>query len=343
MKVINLQNNENYWLLDEEATRAYSALSSADFSTYPDYSELRERLGAYSGTAPDEVFISAGSDAAIRLVGEIACAENAPVLLPVPTFYGYEKIFRQINLPHRTVCYNEAAGVFSFPVDAAISALRKMHGGYLFLCDPNNPLGCSIPAEEMSAVLDAARDADVTSVVDEAYFEFSGTTCIERRTTQRLLVLRTLSKAFGLAGARVGYAIGDAAVRAKMEARSLPWPIAHPSTRAALAGLAMQQKMAERVGVLIAAREELSRKLQAIPGIQVFPSRTNFLFFRVQNGDRVAAALANEGIRVSRTAHMSSDANAVTLLANGIRMGIPSPEDEPRVLGALRGALDTRG
>ena len=332
---ISLQHNENYWMLDENTVAAYRAASAGTFATYPDYGALNEALGRYTGFEHSMLCATAGSDAAIRLIAEHCAAEQVRILLPVPTFYGYERILGQVGLAFDSISYRMENGRFKFPMEEILERLQGQRIGAVFLCQPNNPLGMLIPMREMDAILDAARDAGVLAIVDEAYYEFAGYTAMRRVGTQPIIILRTLSKAFGLAGARVGYYIAERSLIQKIQSRSLPWPIAHQSVRAALAGLERADYFRAKIAEITRARGAFSQLLQQVPGLVVFPSDTNFVFVRMAHAEEVVRTLRTRGILVAYCGGMSAVPEAAALLKEGIRMTVPAPRDQSRVVDAF--------
>lgn len=339
-RVIPLAHNESYWLLDDKLIEAYASVDARSFSTYAHYTNLREKLAAYVGARVENVLATPGSDAAIRMYGELCVKNGLRVLLPVPTFYGYERIFATLGLPFGAPVYAEANGEFQFPLMETLEAIESDSVDVVFLCQPNNPLGAIISDESIEWILAAARKHDVTIVVDEAYIEFAGTSLAQRIHDQNIVVFRTMSKAFGLAGARVGYCIADVETIAALQSRMLPWPIAHSSVQAALAALAMREKLIARLKLLIDQRDLFAASLREVPGITVYPSATNFVLTRVPDADAVHARLLEQGIVVAKGAPMSSIPEAGELLANTVRLGTPAPEDMAVVLDAIRQVMD---
>jgi histidinol-phosphate aminotransferase len=338
---IGLEHNESYWLLNDELFNLLNACEPVHFSTYPEYGALVDAFGAYAGVPRESVLLTPGSDAAIRLIAERAARGGKRALLPVPTFYGYERIFRQVGLPIDYLVYRQSRGRFAFPTEELIDRIAS--GGrnaVLFLCQPNNPLGCSVPADELTQVLDAARNAEILTIVDEAYYEFTGNTVVERLGDGNVIILRTLSKAFGLAGARVGFALGIPSFIVELAALQLPWPVAHPTAIAAHAALQHAALFSPRLEGLVRQRDAVLDELRTIPSIHTYESATNFITFGVPDAADTHARLAEQGIDVAACKNMSSHPPAVDMLRLALRMAVPSPEDTPRVIQTLREILD---
>jgi histidinol-phosphate aminotransferase len=336
-----LDKNESYWLLDDELVAAVHAAGARELSTYPDYGELKNALAKYTGVAREQLLVTPGSDAAIEHIARAYAGDGGEAVLPVPTFYGYESILERGGAKMVPIIYEERDGHFVFPLVKTIEALASGTTKVLFLCHPNNPLGCPLSSEDISALAETARECDTIIVSDEAYFEFSsGTTFLPYLAElPNLIVIRTLSKAFGLSGARVGYAIAAPEIIKKLEKLMLPWPVAHSSVAAALALLARANEVQVRREAVINARERFIEKLRTVPGITAYPSETNFILVRAPNAERVREALLAQGIRVALGEPMSRFSEAKTLLKDTLRIAIPAPQSEVSFIEALQKTL----
>lgn len=336
-----LDRNESYWLLDDDLGRLASAVSTKELSTYPEYGELKRSLAAYAGVSEEQVLITPGSDAAIEHIARAYAGEGGEVILPVPTFYGYESILERVGAPMFPISYEEHDGRFVFPLAKTIEALAKGTGKILFLCHPNNPLGSPLPSSVISALVTAARGTDTLVVSDEAYFEFSSGTSFLPFLAElpNLVIIRTLSKAFGLSGARVGYAIAAPEIVKRVEQFLLPWPVTYLSVSAALALLANADAVKARRDMVIAEREHFIQSLRAISGVVAYPSETNFVLIRVPDAERVRDALSGQGIRVALGESMSRFPEAKELLKDTLRIATPAPESKAHFLSILSGVL----
>lgn len=334
-----LDRNESYWLLDDHLLSACKAYGVRELSTYPDYGELKEELARYAGVRPDQICLTPGSDAAIESVARELVGEGGEVLLPVPTFYGYESILDRASANIKPITYREQDGKFEFPKQELLQEIESAQVKALFLCNPNNPLGVCTPREDILELLQAVPQ--MTHLVsDEAYFEYSGFTLLdELENFPNLLIIRTLSKSLGIPGARIGYCIGAPDTIARLEKKLLPWPIAHTSYFAARALLSQQVYVRERREVVIQARDAFIAELQTIPEIQVYPSTANFVLIRTPKAEQLVHDLAQKRVRVVLAEPMSRFPEAAQLLHNTVRIAIPSPQDLPIFLEAFRGSL----
>ncbi len=331
---IRLQHNESSWLLDTPALSDLALRARSAASRYPEYDALIAEIAALHGIAPAMIALTPGSDAAIALIAQWCAREGKRALLPVPTFYGYELILARHRAAVELVLHDATPHGFRFPTDAVVARIQARACDVVFLCQPNNPLGLLIPEEDMARITAASRAASVRLVIDEAYADFENPTLIGSAGAA-IAVLRTFSKGWGLAGARIGYCVADPPFIGSLAALQLPWPVASQSVDAARAALAHAELIGERRRLLIAKREQLADDLSALPSVVVYPSRANFLLIRVPDAARIVRGLAAEGIHVRDGATLATDASARALLHDHIRLGIPAPEERDRVLGAF--------
>ena len=336
-----LDKNESYWLLDDELVSAIQPPTIQELSTYPDYGELKAALARYAGVALEQILVTPGSVAAIEYIARTYTENDGKAILPVPTFYYYEIILESAKAQVTPIAYEEKDGRFVFPLAKTLEALKKGSAKVLFLCHPNNPLGCALSPEDISALVAATRESDTILVSDEAYFEFSSGTSFLPYLAElpNLIIIRSLSKAFALSGSRVGYVIAAPEIVKRLEKIMLPWTVAHASVVATLALLTQAKKVGERRQAVISAREHFAESLRTIPGVTTYPSETNFLLVRVPDAVRVRDALLKQGIRVALGEPMSRYSEGKMFLKDTLRIVVPAPESEVLFIQALQEAL----
>lgn len=336
-----LDRNESYWLLGDELGKVVRLSGTKELSTYPDYNELKQALAAYAGVESEQIVVTPGSDAAIEHVARMCVEEGREVVLPVPTFYGYESILERVGARVTPLFYEEQGGQFVFPLEKTLEALKDGTPKVIFLCEPNNPLGCPLSVEDMSALVRAAKDSSACVVSDEAYFEFSSGRSFLPFLSElpNLIVIRTLSKSFALSGARVGYGIAASQLVKKLEKYLLPWPVAHPSVSMALSLLARADEVLMRRKLVITERDNLIESLRAMPTVITYPSETNFVLLRAPNAERVRTGLLAQGVRVAVGEPMTRFIEAKALLKDTLRVAIPAPESRANFLTILGGVL----
>ena len=286
------------------------ALASFDaerVSEYGDlaYARLRDAIGSRLGVESRRIVPGAGADELIRLVTTLAVADGDAVVIPTPTFamFAVEALLagaRVVDLPReRPDCRQPAA---------AIRALAEREAARLvWLCTPNNPTGDAYPLDEIRLL---AGGLPALVCVDEVYLEFGedSTDAVPGSTSAislqdelpNLLVLRSLAKSHGLAGARVGYLVVPDGLAERVDAVRLPLSIGAPSEALAVAALAADDEARERRRAVIASRGRLDATLRGL-GCETLPSVTNFVAFRpAADAAEVDAALLARGVAVRR-------------------------------------------
>ena len=275
--------------------RAETDRSSAGLNRYPEPHphELAARLAELYGVRADQLLPGRGSDESIDLVVRGFCRAGIDnVIICPPTFGMYSVAARIQGAAVREVALRPERG-FALDVDAVLAA-RDANTRIVFLCSPNNPTGNALEPGAVEQLL-VAFTGKALVVVDEAYIEFSGEQTLAGSLARfpNLVVLRTLSKAYGLAGARVGSLIADAAIVALLGKVIPPYSIPQLTIEAVLATLGEGQLaiQRERVAQVRAERERLSAALPSCKPVQkIWPSVANFLLVDFAAPDAVLDA-----------------------------------------------------
>lgn len=296
----------------------------ADLHRYPDpYSgELRCALAEWLGVEPERIWIGNGSDEGLDLLIRTFVEPAEEVVVVTPTYGMYRITAEAHGAGVREVPLD---GTFDLDLTATLDAARGAKA--VFLCSPNNPTGNLLSADRLTRL---AEGFDGLVVVDEAYVEFAdGPSLVSATPTHRnLVVLRTFSKAWGLAGARVGYLVADAGVVEYLDRVNLPYPLSAPAQGAARATLRRSSQMQVTRMRIVAERERLARRLADL-GYEVFPSQANFVLVRIPGARRVYRRLAEEFGLVVR------DRSDVPRLEDCLRVSVGRPEDTDRLCAAL--------
>jgi len=279
-EVIILSRNESPF---HPSPAVLKALVSGSINRYPSSERFLEALTCFTGFAKENLVIGAGMDEIIATAARLFLGPGDRALLPVPTYTFYEVAVRMCG--GHPVCQPRLEG---FAVDPEIPEGLKM----IFLCSPNNPTGNAIPEETVRAI---AEKTEGIVFLDEAYAEFAGKSLAPLVDEYpNLMVGRTLSKAFGLAGLRLGYAVADPWLAEQYRRVAPLFSISGPSLAAGVAALDDLEHMRNSVQRIISERERMRRRL---PG--ACPSDGNFLFLPTRNrSDLVAQRLLKRGIIV---------------------------------------------
>ncbi|MBQ9274276.1 MAG: histidinol-phosphate transaminase [Succinivibrio sp.] len=316
-------------------------LNSTKLNRYPECQpeELLEGYAGYAGTTRDRVLCCRGSDEAIGLIVRTFVGPEEAVLIAPPTYGMYEVAARTNNVQVVKARRNED---FSLSFDLLKEAIdhSSVKVKVVFIDSPANPLGQVFAEAELRALLEAYPQLLV--VVDEAYVEFAGIEEHSRITLlpeyDNLIITRTMSKAFALAGLRLGYALGHPEVLKALLKVIDPYPISEPVAQIGAQALSSTgvSLTKERVQKCVELRERLRGELEKLKCVrEVFPSQANFLLIRFGDGPAVFKALAERGIIVRSFVDKPG-------LDNCLRISIGSPEelDETmRTLTALDGTL----
>jgi histidinol-phosphate aminotransferase/imidazoleglycerol-phosphate dehydratase/histidinol-phosphatase len=275
---------------------------AANVNRYPEPqpAELRGVMAALYGVPPESLVVTRGADDAIDILIRTFCrpGEDA-VSICTPTFSAYAQFAR---LQGAQVIEAKLDRNFDFDPAAFLDAARAASNLKLaFICSPNNPTGNPVPPDDIVRVAEALPDTIV--VLDEAYIEFSELESLAAEAARRpnLVVLRTLSKAYGLAGARVGCAIGTPELVALVSRALPPYPLPTLAIHAALASLSPSRRPVhrQRIDRIKADRERLAPLLAASPIVKsVRTGGGNFLFLEVDDAPSLAGRMQSLGIRI---------------------------------------------
>jgi len=297
----------------------------------PQPAELVERLANLYAVAPAQLLVTRGSDEGIDLLLRAFCSEGRDSILITPPTYGMYEVAASIQGARVVSVPLVRERDFALDADAVITAWQPGMK-IVFLCSPNNPTGGLL---DRNAILKVARalTGRAIVVIDKAYIEFSGRSTLtgEIADTPNLVVLRTLSKAYGLAGARVGVTIGNPALIAVLQKIIAPYPVPAPVAAAALAALTPEGVGAARASALdlADAREALGVRLAGLPCVKrVWPSDANFLLVEVLDSKRVMAAARAAGV-------VLRDRSREPGLENCIRITAGTAEENQLVVEAL--------
>lgn len=288
--VADLSDSTNMWGPAPAAVRA-AGEAVVGLASYPsEYGdELKAALAAYHAISPLQIATGCGSDDVIRSAFAAYATPGAIITWMEPTFVMIPVFARILGLDAQPVPYGP-----TFAVDAA--ALLARRAAVTYLCSPNNPTGTRAARDAVARVVEGAAGL---VVMDEAYADFAGETWIpEAVASGRLLVTRTFSKSFGLAGLRAGYGIAQAAIIEAVEKVRGPYSLNRLAERAAAAATREDVAwMRDRAREAVANRERLADALRSI-GYAPLPSGANFLTVPVRDSAALADACARRGVVV---------------------------------------------
>lgn len=288
---------------------------------------LHARLAARWDWVPEGILVGNGSNELIEATLAVVVGQGDGVVTSSPTFALYQLLTAVLGGRHLPV---PAGPAFRHDVDAIIARARTESARLVLLNSPNNPTGASLPPGAVERVL---AETGAMVVCDEAYQEFGGLTAIPLlRSSSRLVVLRTFSKAMGIAGLRFGYALAHPDIAREISKAKLPYNVNAITLAAADLVLDEDAVARDRVAGIIRERSRSIDALRRIPGLHVYPSEANFFLVRCDSvaADAVFTRLHRDhGILVR-------DVSAGPGLAGCLRISVGTADDMDAVIAALR-------
>ena len=294
-EIVNLSSNENPYPPPERLIKKITdELGITNRYPDPSYKELKQSISEYVGLPTENVAVGNGSSDLIELACKIILGPLDRVVMPIPTYalYMLTSMIWETGITY--VGTEEAA--FRLTANRVRPFLEDAK--LVFLGSPNNPTGLSIEIEEIKGML---SHAETTFVLDEAYSEFSGKTAAGLlEDNNNLIIMRSMSKHFCLAGLRVGYALSDPTTVESLEKVRLPFTINNLANRAAIEALKERDYFNRKRQEIVSERERVRENLENI-GLKPFPSDANFLMVKLPQGsdsDEFTAQLASQGVIV---------------------------------------------
>jgi histidinol-phosphate aminotransferase len=330
--LVKLDAMENPYRLPEDlAARMGERLARVAVNRYPDPAapRLKERLREAMGIpASLGVLLGNGSDEILQIISLALARDGAAVLAPEPSFVMYRLAAIAAGMRYAGVALKSD---FTLDEEAFLAAIERERPALTWLAYPNNPTGNLFPRE---AILRIVAASPGLVVVDEAYYPFSSGASLlgEVGRHPNLLLVRTVSK-LGLAGLRLGVAIGAAAWLDEFEKLRMPYNVNSLTAAAAEMLLERREVFERQAAAIVTERARLERALAALQGVSAFPSAANFILARVPDAPLAFEALRQRGILV-RTLHGTHP-----LLANCLRLTVGTPDENTRMLEALAQAL----
>lgn len=326
---VALDKNELPWSLNSDVREAVlNSIRAMEFNRYPDSScsELKKAISKYTGIGAPCIAVGNGSDELISVVLQTFISSGDTIMVNDPSFSMY-KIYG-------TIC---GARILEYDLDSSfgmepedfIEYLVKEKPKLVFLCNPNNPTGGRLQLDVIEEILKAVEGI---VVVDEAYFEFSGLTAAGLlRSYENLIILRTFSKAFGLAALRLGYMLASERVISYIDRVRSPFNVNTFAQLVAVEALNNIDPIMERVELIKLERERLRKLLEDLDGIKCYESWSNFLLISTPKAGAIYSSLMGSGICIKS---FSS-----SRLRDCLRITIGNPIQNDRLYESIREVL----
>jgi histidinol-phosphate aminotransferase len=326
-----LQWNENPYEFPADLKEiVLERLAQAGWARYPlglrPWS-LIERIATHSQVGTDQVVVGAGSSDLIRVIMNSVLHAGDNVVLPCPTFLAYRPGVRMAQANNIDVPL-AAEDNFALPVDALIETAQINEARLVVVCAPNNPTGTIYEIEDLERV---AAGCPGLLLVDGAYGEFSGQNYTPLLAHENVLVLRTFSKLYAMAGVRVGYVLTSPYLATQLQKAVSDFPLSVFSELTAEVALEHSHRFQAYRNQIVHERERLATALAQIPGVHVYPSGTNFLLVQL---DRPKQPLLDHLLHEHGL--VLSDLAAYAELQNCIRVSVGTPEQNDLVVSGFR-------
>ena len=327
--ILRFDTNTSPFVPEELLDDLVRVIHELPLNQYPDasYAALRQQVSRYSNLKPEQVIITNGADEGLDIIWKAYLDPKSHAIISSPTYSLYQDVIKIYGGQYQNV---PRVKEFEDNVDGIlrnVTAATKI----IFLCSPNNPTGNTTRRDTIEHLL---SKADATIVIDEAYYEFSGTTVADlTHKFDNIIVVRTLSKAFSLAGARVGYILASKKTARDLNKVRPPNSVGVISLKLAEIAMNDTTKMNSLVRIMIKERERCFKEISSMRATKVYPSQTNFLLVKLLDRDpsQVHRFLMSRGLVVR-------DVSSISGLRGCLRIGMGTPEQNDillKVLGEL--------
>lgn len=323
-QIVRMDLNTSPYLPEKWVNTLQRRLPRLKLNLYPDttYRALREAISGYAGVGTRNIVVSNGGDEGIEIVVKAFIDPGTEAIISSPS---YEYFRVAVELAGGRVREVSRGKGFADNVDGILSAINQKTR-LILLCSPNNPTGNSLEYNGLVKILEEVGDMAV--VVDEAYYEYSGKTFVElTESFSNLIIIRTLSKAFSLAGARVGYLMAAEETVKLLNMVRPPNSLSIPSMEMAMIALRDWRTAVRNASRIVKERERVRELLASLPGVQVYPSDANFLLFHLtrHDPDTLHRKLMEKGIVIRNLNHVPG-------LQGHLRVTISLPQHNDRFL-----------
>ncbi len=298
-----------------------------NYNRYPDPLQLilKEKIAEIKKVKSQNIFLGNGSDEAIDLLFRSFCSVDDNVIICPPTYGMYEVLANINDVKIIEVLLKED---FELNVDAVLAAVNQ-NTKLIFICSPNNPTGNLIDKNSVKKILE---NFNGIVVLDEAYIDFAGDASFicELKNYPNLVILQTFSKAWGLAGLRLGMAFADEKIIAIFNKVKMPYNISEVTQSLLIKALEQKTKVDDFIKITIFEREKLIAEISKLKFVEkIYPSKANFILVRVTNANALYDYLVKQGIIVRNR-------NNVILCEGCLRITIGTEAENQELLEALK-------
>ena len=328
---IKLDANENPFPWPEGMKEELFSREFA-FNRYPDGKAqmLRDEIARYNGVKTEEVLLGNGSDELIQVTLHTFGGLGRSLMIHPPTFgmYAAAAIITGTTFVEVPLLEGTKLDLNTMLKKCSTDESIKV----IIICNPNNPTGALFPQEE---ILELVRQTKALVVVDEAYFEFAGESLIEEiNNYPNLLIMRTFSKAFGMAALRLGYVIGNKELINSLNKVRQPFNVNSFSQQAGILALKYASEYKKQIEIIKQETQILYNELNNIPNLRALPTKANFVLLQPENPSIWAEELSSKGFTVRNLGDLPG-------LGQSLRMSSGTPEENRAFLQAVKEVADS--
>lgn len=304
------------------------SITEEDWNRYPDpyQLELKAKLAQVKGVNAEQIFLGNGSDEPIDLLYRAFCEPQTDEVIINPPTYGMYKVSADINnVKAKEVLLTNQYDLDTQALLSAIQPTTKI----IWICSPNNPTGNDVSLEKIETLLKGFKGL---VVVDEAYIDFANRPSFTTRLNEfpNLIVLQTMSKAWGLASLRLGMAFCSPEIVAILNRIKPPYNLSGLTQRTVLSALNNLEKKDQMVAEILENREELQKELEALEIVKrVYPTDSNFYLVKMKDAKQVYLKLIEKQV-------ILRDRSKVVLCEDGIRITIGTKEENKKLIEELK-------
>jgi len=307
---------------------AFGSVIDEPYNRYPDpyQHQLKLKIARIKKVGPEQIFLGNGSDEPIDLITRMFCAPSRDNIIVMPPTYDMYSVCAAIQeVEVRRV---PLVGNYEMDVEKVLQT-ADANTKIIFICSPNNPTGNSLQRKNIDRIL---ADFDGITVIDEAYLDFStGEGYLNHLNKyENLIILQTLSKAWGLAGLRLGMAFAGKKIIQILNKIKFPYNISDATQKLALKALNFENRKTEMVKAILDQRSYLEKELGKLPVVEkIFPSDTNFLLVRFRDASRIFQYLLERNIIVRNRSKL-------VLCENALRITAGTSEENAALISQLK-------
>jgi len=327
--LLRLDFNENTVGCSPKVLEAINNIKEEEIASYPEYRKFKDKLANSLRVKPEQLMISNATDEAIMVVMQTYVDRNEEVIIPTPTFAMFRFYAQIAQAKIKEVLY---AADLRFPVKKLLNDISKKTK-LVILCNPNNPTGSLIEKKEVIKIVEKAQRNEALVLLDEAYYQYSEIECLDLIPRyDNLVIIRTFSKAYGLGGLRLGYAVSNEEIIKNLLKVGSPYSVNTVAIVAASAAIKDDAYIRWYVNEVKVAKKIIYEELKKMR-IKTYPTSANFLIAKFpKRADEVEEKLREKGILVRNRSDYP-------LLSDCLRIGIGTVKQTKELVDALQEIL----